>query len=190
MQPPIAKKILHVTEIHGYREIDEYAWLADRTKTNQAVLDYLISENLYTDEATRESAGLQENLYQEMRSRIQEEDKGVPYRAGDFFYYTRTETNKQYAIYCRKHRSTESTEEVVLDLNELALGHQFFDLGTYEVSDDGCWLAYTTDVLGFRQYGLHIKDLRTGETRSSVAERVTSVVWAADSETLFFHRGR
>jgi len=186
MQPPIAKKILHVTEIHGYREIDEYAWLADRTKTNQAVLDYLISENLYTDEATRESAGLQENLYQEMRSRIQEEDKGVPYRAGDFFYYTRTETNKQYAIYCRKHRSTESTEEVVLDLNELALGHQFFDLGTYEVSDDGCWLAYTTDVLGFRQYGLHIKDLRTGETRSSVAERVTSVVWAADSETLFF----
>ncbi len=185
MQPPIAKKIPQVTEIHGHREIDEYAWLADRTKSDQAVLDYLASENYYTSEMMRENTGLQENLYQEMRARMQEEDKSVPYRFGDFFYYTRTEIDKQYKIYCRKHKNAQSDEEILLNLNELAFGHQFFSLDAYEVSDDGRWLAYTTDVLGFRQYRLHIKDLQTGEMSESVAERVTSVVWAADNQTLF-----
>ncbi len=120
-----------------------------------------------------------------MLGRILETDMGVPYRKGEFLYYSRTEEGKQYPIYCRK-RGLDAPEEVTLDLNALAAGHPFMSLGAYAVSDDGAFLAYSVDVTGFRQYTLAVKDLRTGETLADAAERVGSVAWAADDATLFY----
>ena len=138
-------------------------------------------------------AGLREDLYQEMLSHIKQTDVSVPFRDGDWWYYTRTEEGKQYAIHCRKrrHRPTGPDaamrrKQVILDGNQLAEGHAFFAIGATDITDDGRWLAYTTDTTGFRQYTLHIKDLETGETLPGEVERVGSVVWAADNRTLFY----
>src|SRR3990172_4049567 len=128
----------------------------------------------------------QEKIYDEMLSRIKETDLSVPYRKGDYFYYTRTEKGKQYPIYCRKKGSIEGTEEILLDLNAMAVGKQFLSVGAFAVSDDGNLLAYSTDETGFRVYNLFIKDLRTGQLLTDRAEDVGSVFWAADNETLFF----
>jgi oligopeptidase B len=135
-------------------------------------------------------ASLREDLYAEMLAHVKQTDVSVPFRDGDWWYYSRTEEGSQYAIYCRTHglpNATEDTpEQVVLDGNQLAEGHAFFSIGDTDVSDDGRWLAYTTDTTGFRQYTLHIKDLESGETLPDEVERVGSVVWAADNRTLFY----
>jgi oligopeptidase B len=124
-------------------------------------------------------------------SHIKQTDISVPFREGDWWYYTRTEQGRQYAIHCRKSGSAsgpgaDAAEQVILDGNELAKGHAFFAIGATNITDDGRWLAYTTDTTGFRQYTLHIKDLDTGETLGGQVERVGSVVWAADGRTLFY----
>ncbi len=121
-----------------------------------------------------------------MLGRIKEDDTQVPGKRGECYYYHRTEGGKQYPIRCRKRGDVSSAEEVILDENKLAEGHQFFSLGEYAASLDGNLLAYTTDVLGYRQYQLHVKDLRTGKTVENIAGRVTSVAWAADNKTLFY----
>src|SRR5205823_1156151 len=105
----------------------------------------------------------QAKLYKEMVGHIKETDQTVPYRQGDYLYYSRTEQGKQYPIYCRKHANLDAREEVTLDMNELAKGLKFMGLGAYVVSDDGNYLAYSTDSTGYRQYTLHVKDLRTGQ---------------------------
>jgi oligopeptidase B len=110
----------------------------------------------------------------------------VPFRAGAYFYYSRTEQGAQYPIYCRKHGSLDASEEIMLDMNQLAVGESFMALGALTVSDDGYLLAYTTDTTGFRQYTLHIKDMRTGELLADQAQRVGSVVWTADNRTMFY----
>jgi oligopeptidase B len=130
--------------------------------------------------------GLQKKLYDEMLSRIKETDIEVPYKEGDYFYYSRTETGKQYQIHCRKKGGMDAPEEVVLDVNEMAKGQKFMSLGAYNVSADGNLLAYTTDHTGFRQYSLAVKDLRTGKLLPDHAERVGSVVWANDNKTIFY----
>ncbi len=129
---------------------------------------------------------LQAKLYAEMISHIKETDVSVPFRDGAYFYYSRTEQGAQYPIYCRKHGSLDAGEEVMLDMNQLAAGEAFMALGALTVSDDGNLLAYSTDTTGFRQYTLHIKDLRTGEVLADQAQRVGSVVWTADNRTLFY----
>ena len=125
-----------------------------------------------------------------MLSHMKQTDVSVPFRDGEWWYYTRTEEGKQYAIHCRKRGTlgpeADAPEQVILDGNELAEGHAFFSIGATDISDDGRWLAYTTDTTGFRQYTLHIKDLETGETLAGAVERVGSVVWAADNRTLFY----
>jgi oligopeptidase B len=135
-------------------------------------------------------AGLRDELYQEMLSHIKQADVSVPFRDGDWWYYTRTEEGRQYAIHCRTHGSPSATEDtpeqVILDGNQLAEGHAFFAIGATDITDDGRWLAYTTDTTGFRQYTLHIKDLTTGETLAGEVERIGSLVWAADNLTLFY----
>src|SRR5206468_1308457 len=113
-------------------------------------------------------------------------DLSVPYRMGDSFYYSRTEQGKQYPIYCRKKGSLSAPEEITLDLNELAKGQKFLSLAAYKISDDGNLLAYSTDVTGFRQYTLHVKDLHTGQLRPERIEKTGSVVWGADNQTLFY----
>jgi len=182
--PPIAKKIPKVTEINGQKIVDNYYWLRD--KQNPDVRAYLEAENAYTDAVMKPTEPLQKKLYDEMLGRIKETDVEVPYKEGGYFYYVRTEAGKQYGIRCRKKGSMDATEEVVLDINELAQGQKFMSLGAFVMSDDGNWLAYTTDNTGFRQYTLAVKDLRTGKVLGDHAERVGSVAWANDNKTIFY----
>jgi oligopeptidase B len=128
----------------------------------------------------------QKKLYDEMLSRIKETDVEVPYKEGNYFYYTRTEAGKQYQIYCRKKGSLDAPEEVLVDVNELAKGQKFMSLGAFEVSDDGNLLTYKTDNTGFRQFVLAVKDLRTGKVLPDRAERVGSITWANDNKTIFY----
>ena len=188
-QPPIARKLHTETRIHGMLLSDDYAWLRD--KENPDVTAYLEAENAYADAVMAPLAGLREELYQEMLSHVKQTDVSVPYRDGAWWYYTRTEEGLQYGIHCRKLGGPNGPdagahEEVVLDGNQLAQGHAFFSVGDTDITDDGRWLAYTTDTKGFRQYTLRIKDLETGETLPGEVERVGSVVWAADNRTLFY----
>jgi oligopeptidase B len=182
--PPVATKTPRVDTLHGDIRQDDYFWLSE--KDNPDVLAYLRAENAYTDEVTKPTAAFQASLYQEMLARIKEDDSTVPYRRGGHFYYSRTEKGKQYPIYCRKAGSLDAPEEIMLDLNALAVGHPFFSLGASAVSDDGNLLAYTTDITGFREYTLYVKDLRTGRLLPRPIERVASVAWAADDTTLFY----
>jgi oligopeptidase B len=202
--PPIARKLHTETSLHGAVLLDDYAWLRD--KESPDVTAYLEAENAYAEAVMAPLAGLREDLYQEMLSHIRQTDVSVPFRDGAWWYYTRTEEGSQYAIHCRRHADgrvppvprtwgpgtqdpespSDPQEEILLDGNQLAQGHAFFAIGATDITDDGRWLAYTTDTTGFRQYTLHIKDLETGETLAETVERVGSVVWAADNETLFY----
>jgi len=187
--PPIARKVHIETKLHGVTLVDDYAWLRD--KENPDVTAYLEAENAYAEAVMAPLAGLREKLYEEMLSHVKQTDISVPYRDGAWWYYTRTEEGLQYAIYCRKRGGTagpddDTAEEVLIDGNQLAQGHSFFSIGDTDISDDDRWLAYTTDLTGFRQYTLRIKDLATGETLPGEVERVGSVVWAADNRMLFY----
>jgi oligopeptidase B len=182
--PPVAKKIPHVTTIHGDRLVDNYYWL--RQRNSPAVLAYLKAENAYTTWFMRPTLPLQEALYKEMLGHIQETDTSVSYRDGDWLYYIRTHADSQYPIYCRRRPIPGATEEITLDLNQLGAGKQFIDLGVYDVSDDGNLLAYTLDLTGFQEFTLYVKDLRTGEVLSEKIPHVTDAVWAADNHTLFY----
>src|SRR6266404_8284857 len=182
--PPVAKKVPHVTQIHGYTLKDDYFWF--REKKNPEVIKYLEEENAYTEEVMRPTKEFQDALYKEMLGHIKQTDLSVPSRIGEYYYYSRTEEGKQYPYQCRKKGSLDAREELLLDLNKLAEGHSFLGLGGFRVSDDGNLLAYSTDTTGYRQYTLHVKDLRTGKTLSESIERTGSVVWANDNKTLFY----
>jgi oligopeptidase B len=182
--PPLARRepVEHV--LHGDRRVDHYGWLRD--KKSREVIAYLEAENAYTDAVLKPTEGFQEKLYQEMLGRILQTDLSVPYRLRGHLYFTRTEKGKQYALHCRRREAEGSPEELLLDLNQLAAGHSFLGLGSFDVSDDNHLLAYSLDTNGFRQYTLQVKDLRTGETLPERIERVTSVAWASDNCTFFY----
>ena len=184
LTPPIAKTEPKIDTLHGDSRTDDYFWMRD--KASPEVIAYLEAENAYADGILAPTKELQETLYAEMKGRIQETDLSVPYKLGDYFYYSRTEEGKQYPIRCRKAGSLDAPEETTLDLNQLAEGHSYLGLGAYTVSDDGNLLAFSTDVTGFRQYTLQVKDLRTGEVLPDKIEKTISVVWAADNTTLFY----
>ncbi|HEU4795335.1 MAG TPA: hypothetical protein VFT02_06880, partial [Pyrinomonadaceae bacterium] len=180
----MAEKKSKITDIHGEQLVDEYFWL--REKTNPAVLEHLKAEEAYTESVMKPTAALQEKLYKEMLSHIKQTDTNVPYRWGNYYYYTRTEEGKQYAIYCRRKGSLDAPEEIVLDQNELAKGQKFMSIGMFNPSDDGNLLAYSTDNTGYRQFTLQIKDLRTGQLLPVRVERVNYLVWANDNKTFFY----
>ena len=183
-KPPMAEKKTKTTNIHGETLVDDFFWL--REKTNPAVMEYLQTENSYAETVMKPTAALQEKLYNEMVSHIKETDTQVPYRRGDYFYYTRTVKGKQYPIFCRQKGSTSAPEEIVLDVNELAKGQKFMSIGAFNPSDDGNLLAYSTDNIGYRQYVLQIKDLRTGQVLPERVERINNVAWATDNKTIFY----
>jgi oligopeptidase B len=182
--PPVAERHPHVSTIHGVTREDDYFWL--REKNAPAVNAYLAAENAYAEAVLAPTAAFVSTLYDEMLSHIKQTDLSVPYRLGAYFYYSRTEEGKQYPIYARKREHLDAAEEITLDLNVLAQGQPYLGLGAYEISDDGNLLAYATDSTGYRQYTLHVKDLRTGAILGESIERVTSVVWASDGATLLF----
>jgi oligopeptidase B len=182
--PPVAARVARTETLHGDVRVDDYYWL--REKSNPEVAAYLEAENAYADAVLRHTVPFQESLYREMLARIQETDLSVPYREGAYLYYARTEEGKQYPIYCRKRGSLEGPEEVVLDLNELARGQPFLSVGAFAVSDDGRYLAYSTDTTGFREYTLVVKDLETGQLLPFRVEKSGTVTWSAGDGTLFY----
>jgi oligopeptidase B len=189
LTPPCARAERTEHRIHGHVLADDYAWL--RQKDSPETLAYLNAENAYTKAVMAPTAGLQKQLYDEMVSHIKETDVSVPFLDGAFWYYSRTEQGRQYPIYCRKPAhgpvlDDTAPEEILLDINALAEKESYFAIGAMTVSDDGHLLAFSTDTTGFRQYTLHVKDLRTGEILAESAESVGSVVWAADNRTLFY----
>ncbi|HKN83472.1 MAG TPA: hypothetical protein VJW17_08545, partial [Pyrinomonadaceae bacterium] len=183
-QPPMAEKKPKTTNIHGVTLVDDYFWM--REKTNPSVLAHLQAENAYAEALMKPTAALQDKLYNEMLSHIKQTDTNVPYRWGNYFYYTRTEEGKQYPIFCRKKGSTEAAEEIVIDENELAKGQKFMSVGLFVPSDDGNLLAYSTDNTGYRQYTLQVKDLRTGQLFPERIERVDNLAWANDNKIFFY----
>ena len=184
MLPPVAPRVPRSLSIHGETLVDDYFWL--REKSDPRVTEYLTAETAYADEGMAGSGPLREALYKEMLARIRETDLSAPYRKGRYWYYARTEEGKQYAIIARKLGAMTSAEQVVLDLNDLARDHSYFAVDAFSVSDDGDLLAYSADTTGFREYTLHVRDLRTGVDAPDTVERVSSVAWAADGVTLFY----
>ena len=189
LAPPAAAPRHTETTIHGRTLVDDYAWLRERE--NPEVISYLEAENAYCGAVMEPTAELQKTLYAEMVSHIKETDVSVPFRDGEYWYYSRTEEGAQYPIYCRKTGSAhapdaDAPEQVILDVNELAKDESFMAIGSTTVSDDGNLLAYSVDNKGFRQYTLQVKDLRTRELLTERVERVGSIVWAADNRALFY----
>jgi oligopeptidase B len=182
-QPPRAERVAHVTSVHGEQRVDHYHWL--RNKDDAVVRAHLEGENAYTQAVMAHTAQFRETLYREMLARIQETDMDVPYREGAYEYYSRTEKGKDYPILCRRQVRAPA-EEITLDLNALAQGHEFFALGAYDVSLDARLLAFSTDLTGFREYTLQVKDLASGELLPLRIEKARSVTWANDSRTLFY----
>jgi len=186
-QPPIAKKIPHKLEKNGDVRVDEYFWL--RNKENPEVLDYLKAENVYAEKAMGQSKELEEALFQEIKGRIKPTDLSVPFQMGGYFYYVRYETDREYGIYCRKRHTLEGPEEIMLDANVLAQGHEFFSLGNWMVSFNDELLAYAIDTQGRRIYTIHVKNLTTGEVLSDTIPEVSgNMDWANDNRTLFYSK--
>jgi oligopeptidase B len=188
---PIAPKRPYMIEQHGQTRVDDYFWM--RRREDPAVMEYLKAENSFAAVAMEHTRALQEELYLEMKSRIQEEDITASERIGDFFYYRRTQTGYQYPIFCRRHHSPGSTEETLLDQNTLAEGKTFCRIGALAVSPDQQKLAYSVDTDGSEKCTLFIKDLTNGklypETISNTSGDVythSGVAWAQDNDTIFY----
>jgi oligopeptidase B len=183
--PPRAPERPHqITEV-GHVRNDPFFWLRERD--DPAVLKYLDAENAYADRVMKPTLHLQDALYNEIRGRIKEEDISVPVKIDDYYYYSRTETGKQYQVHCRKKGSLAAKEEILLDENALAKGQKFFRLGTLEVSPNHKLLAYSTDTSGNEQFDLRIKSLETGGLLPDEIKNCSGAfVWANDNKTFIY----
>ncbi len=183
--PPVAKKIPTSLEKHGDIRVDNYYWLNDRE--NPEVIDYLNQENEYYDSITKHTKNFQNNLFEEMKSRIKEDDTSVPYFYNHYWYYNRFETGKQYPIFCRKKGSMDADEEVMFDVNQMAEGHDYFQLNGIEISPDNTLAAFGVDTVSRRQYTIRIKNLVTGEIYPEKIDNTTGGSnFANDNKTLFY----
>ncbi|MBW4554810.1 MAG: S9 family peptidase [Trichormus sp. ATA11-4-KO1] len=183
--PPIAEQQPQLLELHGDRRIDKYFWMRDLE--NPQVIAYLEAENAYTAAMMQHTETLQTHLYNEMLARIKETDLSVPYRKDEYYYYSRTEEGKAYPIHCRKKGSLDAPEEVLLDENELADGHDFFELGVFAISPNHQILAYSLDTSGSEQYTLCFLDLNTHELYAeTIPDTYFSFAWGNDNKTGFY----
>lgn len=187
MEAPVAEKIEKELTVHGDTRIDPYYWLKERQ--NPKVIAYLEAENEYKEAMLRDTEKLQKKLFDEIVGRIKKDDSSVPYLDNGYYYYTRFEEGKEYAIYCRKKGNLEADEEVLLDGNVLAEGHDYFDFGGASISQDNKLMAYGTDTVSRRKYTLYIKDLESGELYKETIPVTTGyAAWANDNKTLFYTR--
>jgi oligopeptidase B len=183
--PPVAQRIQKADTLHGDIRIDDYYWL--REKDNPDVIAYLEAENEYTSKVMKHMEPLQQKIYREMVGRLKETDLSVPYKLDDYYYYSRTEEGKQYSIYCRKKGDLDATEEIILDQNEMAAAHEYFEIGIMRVSPDHKLLAFSVDTTGSEVYTLHFKNLQTGQLLpEQMPNTGYSAAWAADNKTIFY----
>ncbi|AZJ33905.1 S9 family peptidase [Tenacibaculum mesophilum] len=196
IKAPVAEKQPTKLEKHGDIRTDDYFWmrLTDAQKNaevkdeqTQKVYDYLNAENAYYEEMTKETKEFQEELFQEMKGRIKEDDESVPYKKDGYFYITRYEKGQQYPIYSRKKETLEAEEEIMFNVNNEAKGYDYFQLGGLNVSPDNKMTAFATDTVSRRQYFIRIKNLETGKIYKDIIENTTGgSVWANDNKTLFY----
>ena len=183
--PPKAKKIAKKLEFHGDVRVDNYYWMNDRE--DPEVIDYLNQENAYNKQMTAHTSDFQQRLFEEMKSRIKEDDESVPYKLNGYWYLTRFETGKDYPIYSRKKESLEAPEDLLFNVNEMAEGFEYYSLGGLNVSPDNKMVAFGVDTLSRRKYTIQIKDLETGKIYPDKIENTTGgSTWAADNKTLFY----
>lgn len=182
---PVAKKIAKKLVKHHDERIDDYYWLNDRE--NPEVIAYLEQENAYYESVTSDTHDLKEKLFEEMKSRIKEDDSSVPYKYNGYWYATRFEVGKEYPIYTRRFETEDAPEEIMVDCNVMAEGFEYFNLGGLSVSPNNDLAVFGIDTVSRRQYTLGIKNLRTGEIYKDKIENTTGgAVWANDNKTIFY----
>ena len=182
---PIAKQIPKNLTMHDDVRVDEFYWLNDRE--NPEVIDYLNKENDYYDAHTAHTKKFQTNLFDEMKSRIKEDDSSVPYKYNGYWYITKYEKGKDYPIYTRKKETLEAAEELLFDCNEMAKDHSYFRLVGLNINSNNDLISYGIDTTGRRQYTLHIKDLKTNEVfKDEISNTTGGSTWANDNKTLFY----
>ncbi|GER59231.1 S9 family peptidase [Patiriisocius marinus] len=187
IMPPKVEKIAKNLEMHDDVRDDSYYWLNDRE--NPEVIDYLERENDYYEKMTAHTKGFQDDLFEEMKSRIKEDDESVPYKLNGYYYITRFETGKDYPIYTRKKDSLEAEEEIMFDANELAEGHSYFNLNSISVSPDNTLATFGIDTVSRRKYTIYIKNLITGEIlKEKIPLTTGGATWASDNKTIFYTR--
>ncbi|RNF82853.1 S9 family peptidase [Lysobacter psychrotolerans] len=186
--PPDAAKKPHVVRApHGAHRNDEYYWLRDDTRKNPEMLAYLEAENAFVDAKMAPLKPLEDRVYDEIVGRIKQDDSSVPYRERGWWYYSRFETGQDYPIYARREGSMESAEQVMLDINAMAAGKDYFSVGDWAVTQDNRVLAWAEDDVGRRQYTVRFKDIATGEVYADRIEGVSpNLVWADDNRTVFY----
>ena len=184
--PHPEKKAFELTE-HEDTRVDDYYWLNQRE--NPEVINFLEAENAYLKEVMSDTEGFQEDLYNEIVGRIKQDDESVPYLDNGYYYYTRFEVGKEYPVMCRKKGDMDADEEVLLNVNKMAVGHSYFQVGGTSVSPDNRLLAYSVDTVSRRKYTVYIKDLKTGRIlKDRIPETTGRVAWANDNSTFFFTR--
>ena len=182
--PKAAKKAKELT-IHGDVRIDNYYWLND--KENPDVISYLNAENEYYNEVTKHTKAFQNDLFEEMKARIKEDDESVPYKKNQYFYITKFQKGKQYPIYTRKFQILEAKEEILFDVNELAKEHSYYKLAGLSVSPNNKIVSFGVDVSGNREYVISFKNLETGELFPEKIKNTTGgATWAKDNKTVFY----
>ncbi len=185
--PPVAaKKPFQVVSPHGTRE-DEYYWLRDDKRENAEVLAYIRAENDYADLMLEHTRPLAAKVYNEIVGRLQQDDSTVPYLINGYWYYRRFETGKEYPIYARRKGTKDAPEEILLNVNEMAAGHDFFDVGEMAVSPDSRLLAWAEDTVGRRQYTIRVMEIATRKVHPlALANVENNVVWAGDNKTFLY----
>ena len=183
---PRAEKIDKIMTIHDHQRIDEFYWLNERN--NPKVIEYLNAENTYRDQYMEDYKDLEKSIFNEIKSRIKEDDSSVPYLDNGYYYYTRFEKGKQYPIYCRKKEKLSSEEEILINVNEMSKGHEYFRIGGIDISPNNKIMAYSIDTISRRLYTVHFKNLETGKKNSyTIANTTGGISWANDNKTLFYN---
>ena len=184
---PKAEKIHTSLNTHNDERVDEYYWLKERD--NPKVIDYLNAENSYRDKYMKDYQSLEKKLFEEIKSRIKEDDSSVPYFENGYFYYTRYETGKQYPIYCRKKENLDANEEILIDANKMSKGHDYFRIGGIDVSPNNKIAAYGVDTVSRRLYTIYFKNLETGEVyKDKIPYTTGSVTWTNDNSAIFYDK--
>ena len=182
---PKLKKKPKELELHGDIRLDNYYWLNERE--NPEVIQYLEEENAYHKSGMAHTEDFQKLLFEEIKGRIKEDDQSVPYKKRGFWYYVRYEKDLEHPIYCRKKGNLEAEEQILLDVNDLARDHEYYQVGGLSISPDNNYLAFGEDTLSRRIYTIRFKNLITGEIESDTIPNTTgSVAWANDNKTLFY----
>ncbi|WP_229238907.1 S9 family peptidase [Emticicia sp. C21] len=183
---PIVQTQPKELSIHGHTRIDNYYWLNERE--NPEVLAYLNAENHYLDQVMAPIKPFEEKLFQEMKSRIKEQDESVPVKDGNYFYYARFIEGGEYPIYCRKKGSFDAPEEILLDGNKLGKNKKYFNIGGYEITDNEEIMAYGVDTVSRRNYTVRFKNLQTGKLYKEQIKNTEggSYAWASDNKTFFY----